>query len=511
MNDPHEERASAAGAPLERTVGPPPEAPPGRTRLPSGIPGLDVVLGGGLLSGGVYLLAGGPGSGKTVLANQICFARAAQDQECLYVTALAESHGRMVSNLESFEFFEPQAVGSLITYFSGVRALREEGLDGLFELVAGEVRRRSPAVLVLDGLSIGVRFAGASEPDLIAFLNQLSALLELHGCTGILCALSPVGIIAPEHVLADRMIELRQTRMGQRAVRDLYVSKFRGSKTLGGSHVFEIDERGATVYPRTEGWIAKRPLSSVEGPRRLGFGVHALDEMLHGGIPFASTTALVGTTGTGKTLLGLNFLAEGARRGEHGLYFGFYETPERIVSQGQGIGLPLTELRSSGSLDILWEQPFESLEDELAEKILTCAEQRGTRRLFIDGLEGFVRGSIAPERAPNLLAALATRLQALGVTVLLSAESSVFGDRLLPSHLWSALVECTILLRYVEYRARLHRTVAILKVRGSPFDSAIRELELTSSGVRVGSRFEGATGILSGFARSSLDPGEGSA
>ena len=59
MNDPHEERASAAGAPLERTVGPPPEAPPGRTRLPSGIPGLDVVLGGGLLSGGVYLLAGG--------------------------------------------------------------------------------------------------------------------------------------------------------------------------------------------------------------------------------------------------------------------------------------------------------------------------------------------------------------------------------------------------------------------------------------------------------------------
>ncbi len=100
MNDPHEERT------------PPPH---GRPRLPSGIPGLDAVLGGGLLSGGVYLLAGGPGSGKTVLANQVCFARAANDQECLYVTALAESHGRMVGNLESFEFFDPKAVGSLIT------------------------------------------------------------------------------------------------------------------------------------------------------------------------------------------------------------------------------------------------------------------------------------------------------------------------------------------------------------------------------------------------------------
>ena len=187
-----EERASGSGG---RPSGAP-ASPEISQRIESGVPGFDVVTGGGFRKGGVYLLAGGPGTGKTVIANQICFARAQRGETCLYVTVLSESHGRMVGNLESFDFFDADRVGSQIIYVSGVQALRDHALEGLYDFVRAELQRRKPSVIVLDGLSIGVRYAGGSEPDLNTFLDRLSSLLEFHGSTGILCALSRKGIIA---------------------------------------------------------------------------------------------------------------------------------------------------------------------------------------------------------------------------------------------------------------------------------------------------------------------------
>jgi circadian clock protein KaiC len=471
-----------------------------RQRLESGVPGLDVILGGGLLKSGVYLLAGGPGSGKTVLANQLCFARSARGDDCLYVTVLSESHGRMIGNLESLQFFDPRLVGTKITYVSGVQAIREDGLDALFELVVEEVRRRRPTVLVLDGLSIGVRFSGASEPVLNEFLNRLSALLEFHACTGLLCVLSPVGIVAAEHIMADGMIEMTHTRSGRRGVRDLFVSKFRGSWTLDGAHVFRIDQRGVTVFPRTEALLSRNVDASTPHGDRLRFGVPRLDAMLLQGIPRQSTTALVGTSGSGKTLLGLTFLAEGAKHGEQGLYFGFNESPGKILKQGDGIGLPLSALRATGTFELVSNPPVEVILDELGAELLQIVQRRKIQRVFIDGVEGFERGAIFPERAGPFVAALAVQLRTLGATTLLSVESPLLGSCSLPEPLWSPLLENIILLRHFELRSELRRLISIVKLRGSGFDASIREFAIDDTGIRVYEKFEDTERVLSGFA-----------
>ncbi|HLV68579.1 MAG TPA: ATPase domain-containing protein [Polyangiaceae bacterium] len=472
-----------------------------RARLSSGDPGLDEVLGGGFLTGGIYLLVGGPGSGKTVMANQVCFARAREGGQCVYVTMVAESHSRLVGNLESFGFFDRTSIASKITYLSGAGTLHQGGLPGLFELVEEEVRRRKATLLVLDGFRVGSQTFGASAADQTIFLNRLATLLEFSACTALVCVLAAPGTVMGEYALADGLLELSHRLVGRNAARELFVSKLRGSKGLAGSHTVEIDESGLCVYPRVEARLARSIRIPADAKGRAGFGVARFDEMLKGGVPQGSATAVMGAPGAGKTLLGFHFLAEGARLEEPGLYFGFYESPERAIHHGEGIGLPVREYVERGLLEFVWERPFENLNDRLVQRLLARVEQRKIRRLFIDGLEGFERSRVHARGSYSWLAALTNELRALGVTTLISVESQLLGAHTLPVEPWSALVENTIALRYVELRSQLRRLVWIVKVRGSEFDSSLREFAITKHGFRVAETFESAQAVLSGLAR----------
>lgn len=480
-----------------------------RARLASGVPGLDVVLGGGLIRGGIYLLAGGPGTGKTVLANQYCFTRARAGDPCLYLTMLAEPHSRMIGNLETFEFFDPAVVNERITYLSGTSTLRDGGLQALFSLAEEQVLRRGARLLVLDGFRIGVQASRDSDPEQTLFFNRLAGLLEFSCCTAIVCTLSTPRWVCAEHALADGLIELDLRETRSRAVRELFVVKHRGSLTLEGNHVLEIDARGMVVYPRIEALLAHDPYVVAGSQGRERFGIESLDAILAGGLPATSSTAILGATGSGKTLLGLHFLREGARLGERGLYFGFYESPERVLQQGEGVGLPLRQASRDDLLDIVWQRPFENLLDRIAQELLEHVEARGIRRLFIDGMDGLRRGVVFPERAPTVLAAVGNRLRALGVTLMFSVETQLLGTELLPEEPWSALVENTIVLRYVELRSHLHRLIWIVKLRGSGFDSSLREFTISSRGIEVADTFESAEAMLSGLARREAGAREG--
>jgi circadian clock protein KaiC len=94
-------------------------------RVPSGLPGLDEVLQGGFFAGGVYVVRGAPGTGKTILANQACYRHAERGGKALYVTLLAESHVRMLGNLACLRFFDPAAIPHRVYYVSALRALEE--------------------------------------------------------------------------------------------------------------------------------------------------------------------------------------------------------------------------------------------------------------------------------------------------------------------------------------------------------------------------------------------------
>src|SRR5436309_3039680 len=109
-------------------------------RLPTGIPGLDTILQGGFLRGGLYLIMGTPGAGKTILSNQMCFSHVAADGRAVYVTLLAETHARMLGHLRSLAFFDPAPIASALYYISGYQILEQEGLRGLLALLRRVIR-----------------------------------------------------------------------------------------------------------------------------------------------------------------------------------------------------------------------------------------------------------------------------------------------------------------------------------------------------------------------------------
>lgn len=133
-------------------------------RVRSLVPGLDAVLCGGFLSGGLYMIQGPPGAGKTILANQIIYRRAAAEgSRALFITVLGESHGRMMVHLRPMRFFDESLIPDKVVYISAYQALEEDGLKGLSTLIGREVQARAATLLALDGMTAIEAKAGASN------------------------------------------------------------------------------------------------------------------------------------------------------------------------------------------------------------------------------------------------------------------------------------------------------------------------------------------------------------
>ena len=220
-------------------------------RLPSGVPGLDRVLNGGLFRGGMYMIMGAPGTGKTVLANQICFSHIAEGGRAVYVTLLTESHTRLLAHLHAFSFFDQAVVGEDILFFSGYSVFVQEGMDGLYTMLRQTMRSHHATLLVLDGLDT-VLMGGATELSFKTFLQRVQTLGELQQCTTLLISHQPTRNSSSEQMMADGLLELTHFHVGLRMARKLEIWKLRGSAYIEGRHPCAITDDGIIIYPRTE-------------------------------------------------------------------------------------------------------------------------------------------------------------------------------------------------------------------------------------------------------------------
>ncbi|AKJ27358.1 ATPase domain-containing protein [Caldimonas brevitalea] len=451
--------------------------------LPTGVQGLDTLLGGGLPVGGLYMVEGVGGAGKTVLAAQTGFRLAAQGHQVLFLTLIAESHGKLLRHLASLSFFDARVVGREFVLLNAFNDLESGGPDALLALVGASLNEHRPALLILDGFRT-VRGMVERDVDLAKFLHRLSSLSTATGCTTLL--LTPAAGVGSEaeHTVVDGVLELSQFHHSFRTTRLLQVYKLRGRPHLLGQHVFAITRQGVEVYPRLEGQRRSEVAAAPANPEPLELGATLLGQITRQGIRRASITHIVGPPGAGKTLMGLEFLAEGLRRGEKCAVLGFYESPERLLARGDRAGMQLSQAVASGGLSVLWHAPIELSLDRLALELFDDITARGVQRVFIDGLDGLLAGAPHPERAQPFMAALTNELRIRGVTTCMTQELA-FLDQLggpVRRLYMSPLYENIVWMRYDAARAQMRRLVSLLKLRESPYDPVIWQFHIAETG-----------------------------
>ncbi len=467
-------------------------------KFSTGVPGLDKILGGGLIEHGLYLLEGSAGAGKTILGNQICFHRAkVHRQKTLFVSLMSESVGKMLHYLRPLEFFDDQIITQDLCYASGYSAMANDGIEGLKKWLFEVVKSQKTKFLVIDGFRSAKEFA-VSEGEYSRFLFYLNSFAGVSGCTIILIAPKEELKSGIEDALVDGMIQLNVGTTGLREYRYVVLTKNRGTKSLAGRHYYKITESGFIIYPRIEALIDKcsEPKAHTE---QLAFDIPKFDKMLIGGVTTGSVTNILGAPGAGKTLLSLKFLEAGLKRGENCLYFGFYESPDRLLLKAEGVGINLRPYIESGHFHVRWFPAVDQMIDEMAQIIYETVNDKKISRLVIDGVDGFRACAVETNRTQAFFIALTTYLRCIGVTTFLTEETNLFGSEVLRTNTnLSATVENIFLLRYVEVDAQLLRLISIFKLRDSGYDSSISELSITSKGIDVKKSFVNVEHVLSG-------------
>jgi circadian clock protein KaiC len=286
--------------------------------------------------------------------------------------------------------------------------------------------------------------------------------------------------------MVDGILWLSQVTERNSVVRKLQIMKLRGQATVPGLHTIRIGERGLEAFSRTLGLNGDKAKALQR--RRLSTGIAELDDMLGGGIREGDSVLIAGPSGTGKSALATQFIAEGLRRGQPGIMAIFEERPEGYTQRAESFGLKLAAAEHKKTLEILYLRPLDLSVDETMFAILDAIKRVGAKRLVIDSLVGFEM-ALAPGFRADFRESLYRMIGALtgaGITILSTVEVEDNFTSLQFSHYAiSFLTDDIIRLRYVEIDGQLRKTIVVIKMRGGNHSKDIREYVITEKGVVI--------------------------
>lgn len=474
-------------------------------RLPSGCPGLDDVLGGGIPAGHVYLIEGEPGTGKTTLALQFISEGLSQGESTLYVTlsesrhdleSVARTHGiniqggRILELKPSEEDLKPE---SQYTVFHPA----EVELNDRVQMIMSEVDRLRPDRLVIDALS-EVRML-AKDP--LRYRRQVLSLKEYapKNCTVLLLDdrtsrqldLELHSIVHGVMALSKVPVEYGKTR------RRMEITKLRGCAYREGYHDYLIRTGGVVIFPRL---IASE---YEEPPSERGFatsGIPELDALVGRGLDRGTSTLLLGPAGSGKSTIALRWAVTAAEKGENAALFLFEETINTLAQRASGLGMDVTTHIQSGKINVVHLDPAEMSPGEFIELVRQTVDRENTRTIIIDSLNGFLQAMPGEQFLPLHLHELLTYLNHRGVvTLMILAQAGMIGSNMQTPADVSYLADNILVLRYFEAQGEVRQAISMIKKRSGAHEHTIRELRLGPDRIYVGEPLRKFHGVLTGI------------
>jgi circadian clock protein KaiC len=451
-------------------------------RLSSGQGHLDTVLGGGLAASSINLIAGAPGTGKTMLAAQYLFHNASADRPGVYLATTTEPLDKMVRYGQELAFFDRDKIGTVVLYESLYEPLASGGLQAVLERLIDILRDVRPGLIAIDSFK-------AFRPFAIDDLAHRRFVSELAGrLSAVQVNTFWVGEYASrelgetaEAAVADSIIVLRSSQQGQRTLRYLHVEKLRGGRFQTGEHAYRLSEHGLSVFPRLADPLdVARPQPSAE---RISLGSSELDGLISGGVWAGTSTLVIGPSGAGKTMLALDFLTAGARAGRRGVFATLQETSSqlaRVLAGGR-------QASFDNLVEVHRRSPVDMYVDEWVHELLQVVEQSDAELLVVDSLSDLRLASPDETRFEEYVYSLGQRCARMGTTVLLTLESRpafAFAGAIGTS--LSHVADNIVLIGYHVDGHLVRRAIHVLKSRGSAHDQAIREFVIGADGIAIG-------------------------
>ncbi|HEY8024457.1 MAG TPA: ATPase domain-containing protein [Burkholderiaceae bacterium] len=469
-------------------------------RLASGVPGLDDLLGGGLPEFSFNLLAGTPGSGKTTLAHQIMFSLANPDRRALFFTVLGESPLKMLRYQQQFPFFDMAKVGQSIKFVNLAAELLDGDFDQVLARISEEVASFSPSLVFVDSFRSVVQSAKVPQTGasgLQHFVQQLGMRMTSWQATTFLIGeyLTPEVESSPVFTVADGIIWMSQVVHRDAMIRKMQVIKMRGQAQSPGVHTFRINDDGIEVFSRAILQSSSAAGVRISGDQRLSMGIPQLDEMMGGGLPSGYSLLVVGPSGSGKSILATQFLAEGVRQGESGVIAAFEKSPNQLLSH------QLDALVQGGHVGVIDTRTLDLSIDEILHDLIVMIKRMNAKRVVIDSLSGFelALASVFREDFREALYRMVAVLTSMGVTVLMTAELEDQYNFLRFSAYGNAFLADAILMqRYIEIAGQFKRVISVVKIRASQHSKDIRFFDIDTDRIAIGAALDDYQGILSG-------------
>lgn len=481
----------------------PPKTIVSSERCVTGVEGFDEILGGGLARDCFHLIQGDPGSGKTTLALQFLLEGVRRGERVFYVTLsetrsellkVARSHGW---SLEEIPLMELSAIEKLLRPEAQTTVFRssEMELNQISKLLIGETEKTRPRRVVFDSLSEFRLIAETALRYRRELLNLKQHFARLKSTVLLLDDKSGFGVDPHILSLSHGVVEMEQLSPDYGVSRRrLRVLKLRGAKFREGYHDYVIETGGLRVFPRLVAaeHHAKFRRQSVSS------GIKELDQLFGGGLDRGTTTLILGTAGTGKSTLSLQYAAAMARRGERGILFAFDETRGLMLARARALGLDMEKHVQKKRITIQQVDPAELSPGEFTARI-TKAVKAGCKLVVIDSLNGYLNAMPGEKYLNNQLHELSAYLNQQGVvTILILAQHGLVTVAEAPVDL-SYLSDMVVHLRFFEAAGEVKQSISVIKKRSGDHEKTIREITLESGkGIRLGPPLRHFQGVLTG-------------
>ncbi|WPB76236.1 circadian clock protein KaiC [Archangium violaceum] len=459
-------------------------------KLPTGVPGLDVISYGGIPKGRATLIAGRSGAGKSILSLQIACNLARSGVKTI-IASIEESAEDLLSTADTLDFGLTDLVkeGKIVladltrpmegpTHVSG-----DFDVEGLIHLVTDLVKKSGATGVVLD--SVTALFSPKpTDAHLRSQFFRLVAAFRQLGLTSVLTAEAPgdygqLTTLGVEDFVCDTVLILRNLVDGERRRRSIEVHKYRRSPHYKGEYPCTMTMQGLTVFP-----LDARQSEELSEDERFPSGVKGLDEMTHGGWLRDSIVLVRGPSGSGKTTLAGMYARAGATRGERVIYYGFEETRPILLRNFAKVGLSLKELEASGNLRVECRYPEATSPEDLLVALRTGLANFKPSLIVVDSISS-IEHSTSERGFRQFMVGLSSLIREHSRSALLTQTIGTFTRDDAAAPYLSTIPDAILVMDYARKPEGLERTMTVLKMRGSQHDTAEHRMNIVPGGLQV--------------------------